>query len=99
MHVAPAIKFSGVTQLPKNPEFKWSDLSEIVTVQEKHKNKAPNNVEQRNLKLLLNTKAAWIPDDAVDFKLHILSITHASSTGHRGVDSTWYLATHKSLLD
>jgi len=32
--------------------------------------------------------AAWIPPDAIDLKLKLLTIAHAGTAGHRGSDST-----------
>lgn len=88
--VAPVIPFSGVTTSPDDEEFKWPNLSEILDVQAKYKNAAPKEATADDSKLLRTKEAAWIPDEAVELKLRLLTIAHAGSSGHRGVDPTWH---------
>ena len=84
------IPFGGVTKSPDDPEFDWPDLAEIKAIQDKHKDKAPKDAKPNDSKLSLIKGEAWIPDEAVDLKLRLLTIAHAGNSGHRGVDPTWH---------
>lgn len=86
--VAPVFPFSGVTTSPDDKEFKWLDLSEILVTHAKYKDEAPKQAVADDSKLLRIKEAAWIPYEAVELKLSLLTIAHAGSSGHHGVDPT-----------
>lgn len=89
--IAPVLPFSGVTKSPNDPEFKWPNTSEIAEVQRKYRSEAPENVQQQqnSSNLLTRNGATWIPENALELKLRLLTIAHAGNAGHRGADSTW----------
>lgn len=88
--ITPVIPFSGVTTSPDSDEFTWPDFDEISAAQSKHAAQAPKDANASSSMLLLVNGAAWIPDDAVDLKLRLLTIAHSGTAGHRGVDPTWH---------
>lgn len=88
--IAPLIPFSGITHNPDDIGFKWPNPTEIAAVQKRFDHKAPKGAKKDETNLLLINGAVWIPSDAVDLKLRLLTIAHAGGAGHRGADPTWH---------
>lgn len=88
---APAILFSGFTQSSEDADFRWLNIRKIWAVQEKHKANVRSDTVQASSKLLLAMGAAWITNDAVDFKLRLLTTAHAGTAGHQSARSTWHV--------
>lgn len=87
--VARAIPFGGVTPSPDSADFKWTSIADVAAAQKSNLDKAPPTAQSTGSLLLLSNGAAWIPDDANELKLRILTIYHTGRSVHRGADSSW----------
>lgn len=86
--VTHALHFQGVPTSPLSDQADWPSVTELLSVQDR---KASPPCSTRNKDgLVLSSGRVWIPDDADNLKLRLLTIAHAGCSGHRGADPTWH---------
>lgn len=93
---APGVPLSGVTRAPEDPDFRWPDTAEVCAAQNKHKAEAPCDTTKVPSKMLLVIVAAWIPDEAVDLELRLLSIAQTGAADRHGADPSWHAVRKES---
>ena len=84
--VRKAIPYSGIPKSPYSSTFEWPDRGAILKAQSKCE--TPKNCTTDDDKLIRTSGKIWIPDDANDLKLRLMTVAHAGEAGHRGCDST-----------
>ncbi|MEM1369509.1 MAG: RNase H-like domain-containing protein [Cyanobacteria bacterium P01_H01_bin.15] len=86
--ISSVIPFIGVVQSPNDSEFTWPSSSEISKIQSRAS--APKNSITTGNGILELDGLIWIPDNAIDLKLRLITIAHAGTAAHRGADSTYH---------
>lgn len=79
--------FDDVTVPPDAPEFDWPTMTVIVEAQSTAGERPPGLQKDGNGPNTLNGET-WIPDESTELKMRLLTIAHAGSEGHRGIDAT-----------
>ena len=76
--------------VPRAPvtESEWPSRDEILTTQNQSKDNPPTSSTKQTDGLITIARRTWIPREATDLKLRLLTIAHAGMAGHRGTEST-----------
>ena len=80
------LAYYGIPTSPYITDFNWPHCGSILNAQSEVE--IPKNCSKDEDGIVRKDGKIWIPDDANELKLKLLTIANAGESGHRGKDST-----------
>lgn len=82
------VAYDGVPTAPLADDDSWPSRTDIVAAQSAYTGKHPPGLSRDEDNLAWKSGKIWIPATADALKLKLLTIAHAVTVGHRGIDAT-----------